>query len=98
MDNHLPNLLNDSDSFEGVGDVNTDFEPQQGILLAFNPLRVQVDVSGVKCACVCACEHISCLRMTNTALKVFNNLTRQSHNRVHLVAVLKLLIISKSCH
>lgn len=44
MDNHLQNLLNDSDSFEGVGDTNTDFKPHQGISLTFNPLRVQVDL------------------------------------------------------
>lgn len=51
MDNHLPNLLNDSDSFEGVGDTNTNFKPHQGISLAFNPLRVQRDFRRVKCAC-----------------------------------------------
>lgn len=51
VDNHLPNLLNDSDSFEGVGDINTNFKPHQGISLAFNLLRVQIDFSRVKCAC-----------------------------------------------
>lgn len=37
MDNHLPNLLNDSDSFEEVGDTNTDLKPTRGFHLHLIP-------------------------------------------------------------
>lgn len=45
MDNHLQNLLNNSDSFEGVGHTNTDFKPHQGFQLHLIPIGVQVDLS-----------------------------------------------------